>query len=102
MDEEGWFHATEETINQVDEMLTHDDEEFANVLTTYTEARGALAKARVARGFYPWWSQPTRDHNHDLDEQAEAKGEGKDRKDPKEKETKLQRSRLPRGQICRG
>ena len=34
-------------------MLAEDDNEFATVLTTYTEARGALAKARIARGFYP-------------------------------------------------
>ena len=53
VDEEGWFYADEETINAVDEMLTQDDDEFAAILTTYTEARGALAKARIARGFYP-------------------------------------------------
>ena len=53
VDDEGWFHATEETINAVDEMLTQEDDEFAAILTTYTEARGALAKARIARGFYP-------------------------------------------------
>ena len=54
VDEEGWFYADEETINAVDEMLTQDDDEFAAILTTYTEARGALAKkARLARGFYP-------------------------------------------------
>ena len=34
-------------------MLAYEDEEYAAVLTTYTEARGALAKARIARGFYP-------------------------------------------------
>ena len=34
-------------------MLTQDDDEFAAILTAYTEARGALAKARIARGFYP-------------------------------------------------
>ena len=34
-------------------MLTWEDDEYANILTTYTEARGALAKARIARGFYP-------------------------------------------------
>ena len=53
VDEEGWFYADEETINVVDEMLTQDDDEFAAILTTYTEARGALAKARIARGLYP-------------------------------------------------
>ena len=35
------------------EQLAEENEEFAAVLTTYTEARGALAKARIARGFYP-------------------------------------------------
>ena len=49
VDEEGWFYADEDTINAVDEMLTQDDDEFAAILTTYTEARGALAKARIAR-----------------------------------------------------
>ena len=53
VDEDGWFYVDEETINSVDEMLTWEDDEFANILTTYTEARGALAKARIARGFYP-------------------------------------------------
>ena len=53
IDDEGWFYADEETINAVDEMMSYDDEEYAAVLTTYTEARGALAKARIARGFYP-------------------------------------------------
>ena len=53
VDEEGWFHADEETINAVDEMMSYDDPEYAAILTTYTEARGALAKARIARGFYP-------------------------------------------------
>ena len=52
-DNEGWFYADEDTINVVDEMLTQDDDEFAAILTTYTEARGALAQARIARGFYP-------------------------------------------------
>ena len=52
VDEEGWFYDDEETINVVDEMLTQDDDEFAAALTTDTEARGALAKARIARGFY--------------------------------------------------
>ena len=53
VDEDGWFHADEETINAVDEMMSYDDAEYAAILTTYTEARGALAKARIARGFYP-------------------------------------------------
>ena len=34
-------------------MLTYEDDEYVAVLTTYTEAGGALAKARIARGFYP-------------------------------------------------
>ena len=53
IDEEGWFYADEETINAIDEQPAEESEEFAAVLTTYTEARGALAKARIARGFYP-------------------------------------------------
>ena len=34
-------------------MLKFEDDEYAAILTTYTEARGALAKARITRGFYP-------------------------------------------------
>ena len=45
-------YVDEETINAVDEQLCEGDDEFAATLTTYTEARGALAKARIARGFY--------------------------------------------------
>ena len=52
VDEEGWFYADEETINAIDEQLAKENEEFAGVLATYVEARGALAKARIARGFY--------------------------------------------------
>ena len=53
VDEEGWFYADEETINAVDEFLSFEDEEYAQQVITYTEARNALAKARIARGFYP-------------------------------------------------
>ena len=53
VDEEGWFYADEETIHAVGDMLKFEDDEYAAILTTYTEARGALAKARLARGFYP-------------------------------------------------
>ena len=52
VDGEGWFYVDEDTINVVDEMLTYDDDEFAAILTTYTEARCALAKARLARVVY--------------------------------------------------
>ena len=34
-------------------MLSHQDEEYAQQVITYTEARNALARARIARGFYP-------------------------------------------------
>ena len=53
VDEEGWFYADEDTINAIDEQLAEEEDEFAAILTNYTEARGALAKARIARGFYP-------------------------------------------------
>ena len=52
-EEEGWFCVDEDTTNAVGGMLTWKDVEYAAILTTYTEARGALAKARIARGFYP-------------------------------------------------
>ena len=51
VDDEGWFYV-DETTNAVYEQLCGGDDEFAATLTTYTEARGALAKARIARGFY--------------------------------------------------
>ncbi len=53
VDEEGWFYADEDTINAVDETIAYDDEEFAQMVITYTDARNALARARIARGFYP-------------------------------------------------
>ncbi len=53
VDDEGWFYADEETINAVDETIAWDDEEFAQTVITYTDARNALAHARIARGFYP-------------------------------------------------
>ena len=37
----------------MDEFISWEDEDFAQQVITYTEARNALAKARVARGFYP-------------------------------------------------
>ncbi len=33
-------------------MLSWEDDEFAQVVNTFTEARKALAQARIARGFY--------------------------------------------------
>ena len=53
MDDEGWFYADEETIGVVDECLAWEDDEFAPHVVTYTEDRNALAKACIARGFYP-------------------------------------------------
>ena len=64
IDEEGWFYADEETINAIDEQLAEGNEEFAKVLTTYVEARHALAKARIAQGFYPV-VVPREPHLHD-------------------------------------
>ena len=53
VDEDGWFYADEETIDQVDETIAMEDADYAHQVVTYTEARNALAKARIARGFYP-------------------------------------------------
>ena len=53
VDEAGWFYADEETIEDVDHCLAEEDEDYACALTTYLEACGSLAKARIARGFYP-------------------------------------------------
>ena len=48
-DEEGWFYADEDTIEQVDETIAWEDEEYAQQVVTYTEAHNVLAKARIAR-----------------------------------------------------
>ena len=53
IDEEGYFYDDEDTIDLCDEQVAEGDDEFCAILTTYTEARGALARARIARGFYP-------------------------------------------------
>ena len=34
-------------------MRSHEDEEYAQQVITYTEARNALARTLIARGFYP-------------------------------------------------
>ena len=53
MDDDGWFHADEDTINAVDNFLSWEDDEYAHQLITFEDARIALARARIARGFYP-------------------------------------------------
>ena len=49
VDEEGFFHVDKETIKVVDEMLAWEDEEYAQLVTTYIEAHKALAQARIAQ-----------------------------------------------------
>ena len=51
VDDEGWFHADEGTINAVDEFLPWEDEEYAHHVINYQDARTALANARIAQGF---------------------------------------------------
>ena len=53
VDEEGWFYVAEDTINAFDDMLTWEDEEYAAILTTYTEARGASPKLGSHGDFIP-------------------------------------------------
>ena len=53
IDDEGNFYADEEAIDEVDALLAFDDDEYSATLVNYKEARDALAKARVHRGFYP-------------------------------------------------
>ena len=48
VDEEGWFYSDEDTITAVDESMAHDDEEYSQQVISFTEARNALAKARIA------------------------------------------------------
>ena len=45
--------ADEDTVNAIDESTAYDDAEYAHQVITYTEARNALSKARIARGLYP-------------------------------------------------
>ena len=52
-DDAGYFYATEEVCDHVDSQLSTEDPEFAQTATNYTTARALMAKARVARGFYP-------------------------------------------------
>ena len=53
MDEDGWLFVDEETSNAVDEYLSRIDDEYAQHVIAFTEARIVLARARLARGFYP-------------------------------------------------
>ena len=51
--EEGYFIATEAVIDHVDKQNSSGDDEYAQATIDFTSARNALAKARVARGFFP-------------------------------------------------
>ena len=52
-DDAGYFYATEEVCDHVDCQLSTEVPEYAQAATNYTTARALMAKARVARGFYP-------------------------------------------------
>ena len=88
VDDDGNFHADQETINAVDEMLSWEDDEYAKAVISYTEARKALAQARIMRGFYPVvipassGSQP----RFGRDSSNQSKGRGKRGKKSWEKE----------------
>ena len=94
VDEEGWFYADEETINAVDETIAWDDEEYAQQVITYTEARNALARARIARGFYPV-VVPADDGRQPRFDRASKKGAGKGKRKGKGKKENLHLNRRP-------
>ena len=85
VDEEGWFYADEETINAVDESIAYDDDDYANQVITYTEARNALAKARIARGFYPVVVPADDGRQPRFGRSNKGDGKGKGRKGPSKK-----------------
>ena len=86
-DEEGWLYADEDTINAVDETIAYDDPEYAAQVITYTEARNALAKARIARGFYPVVVPADDGRQPRFNRSKKGDGKGKSRAQPKKKPT---------------
>ena len=44
---------TPTTIQAVDEQIARVDKCYERAFMTYVQARGLIAKARIARGFYP-------------------------------------------------
>ena len=53
VDEEGLFIATEEVIDHIDQQFATEDKDYAQAVVDFNQARNMLARARVARGFYP-------------------------------------------------
>ncbi len=45
--------ATEEVVGRVDQTHAKDDADYAKAVLDFHTAKGVLAKARVARGFFP-------------------------------------------------
>ena len=53
VDEEGYFHASQEVIDEVDAQIGLDDPEYQQAVMSCKTSRGILSQARVAHGFYP-------------------------------------------------
>ena len=51
--EQDSFYVTHEIIDSVGQQLAECDKEYAVILFNFLESRNLLAKARIARGFYP-------------------------------------------------
>ena len=53
VDEDGCVYATEDVIDEMDQQVSAEDEEYAAAVMSFVHARNALRNARIARGFYP-------------------------------------------------
>ena len=53
MDEEGHFVSTEDVVEEVDAQIASEYTDFANAVLNFQQSMDLLAKARIARCFYP-------------------------------------------------
>ena len=47
INEDGWFHADEETHHAVSELLPNDDADYEQLVNSYAAVRNALDRARI-------------------------------------------------------
>lgn len=52
-DDEGYTYATEKGVDALDDQAAEGDAEYEQALLDFRQSRDVLAKARIARGFYP-------------------------------------------------
>jgi len=100
IDEEGNFYATQEVVDHVDLQNAANDSEYSLVVSNYLAARGALAKARVARGFYPVVvpaGSPPPQFGKGKSKRRRPKGKGKGRRGKSKYSGKSNPPRRPKG-----